>query len=156
MTGVQTCALPISTFCDRNLAGLAGAIRDDRGLVMAACTQIIPLPTLVEMVEVLAARTALVLAQDLNLNRVQLEGDSEIIINALSSGGRDSSSFGHILEDIKVLSLAFQSLTFSHTRRIGNKLAHCLARSACNFSPFQVWMEEIPIGCESVYFSDIP
>ena len=123
---------------------------------MAACTQTIPLPISVEMVEVLAARSALVLAKDLNLTRVQLEGDSEIIINALSSGGRDSSSYGHILEDIKILSLAFQSLSFSHTRRIGNKLAHCLARSACNFFPFQVWMEEIPLVCESVYYFDIP
>ena len=96
-----------ATFSDRNLASLAGVIHDDRGLVMAAFTQTIPLPTSVEMVEVLAAHSALVLAQDLTLTQVQLEGDSEIIINALSSGDRDSSSFGHILEDIKLLSLAF-------------------------------------------------
>ena len=145
-----------ATFNDRNLAGLAGVIRNDRGLVMATFTQTIPLPISVEMVEVLAARNALVSAQDLNLTQVQLEGDSEIIINALSSGGRDSSSYGHILKDIKFLSSAFQCLSFSHTCRQGNKLAHCLARSACNFSPFQVWMEQIPLVFESVYSFDIP
>ena len=139
-----------ATFNDRNLAGLVGVSRDDRGLVMAVFTQTIPLPTSIEMVEVLTARNALVLAQDLNLTQVQLEGDSEIIINALSSGGRDSSSYGHILKDIKFLSLAFQCLSFSHTHRQGNKLAHCLVRSAYNFSPFQVWMEEIPLVFESV------
>ena len=123
---------------------------------MAAFTQTIPLPTSVEMVEVLAVRNALGLAQDLNLKQVQLEGDSEIIINALSSGGMDSSNYGHILKDINFLSSAFQCLSFCHTRRQGNKLAHCLARSACNFSPFQVWMEEIPLVFESVYSFDIP
>ena len=124
-----------ATFSDRNLAGLAGVIRDDRGLVMATFTQTIPLPISVEMVEVLAARNALVSAQDLNLTQVQLEGDSEIIINALSKGGKDSSSFGHILLDIKLLSSAFQCVSFSHSRRQANKVAHCLARSACKFSP---------------------
>ena len=145
-----------ATFKDRKLAGLGGVIRNDNGLIMAAFTQTIPLPTSVEMVEVLAARNALVLAQDLNLTQVQLKGDSEIITNALSSSGRDSSSYGHILKDIKLLSLAFQCLSFSHTHRQGNKLAHYLARSAYNFSPFQVWMEEIPLVCESVYSFDIP
>ena len=124
-----------ATFKERNLAGLGGVIRNDNGLIMAAFTQTIPLPTSIEMVEVLAAHSALVLANDLSLNQVQLEGDSEIIINALSKGGKDSSSFGHILLDIKLLSSAFQCVSFSHSRRQANKVAHCLARSACKFSP---------------------
>ena len=145
-----------ATFKERNLAGLGGVICDNKGLIMAAFTQTIPLPILVETVEVLAARSALVLANELSLNQVQLEGDSEIIINALSKGGKDSSSFGHILLDIKLLSSAFQCVSFSHSRRQANKVAHCLARSACKFSPYQVWMEEIPLDAEFVYFADIP
>ena len=143
-----------ATFKERNLAGLDGVIRNDNGLIMAAFT--IPLPTSVEMVEVLAARSALVLAKELCLNQVQLEGDSEIIINALSNGGKDSSSFGHILLDIKLLSSAFLGVSFCHSHRQANKVVHCLARSACKFSPFQVWMEEIPLEAESVCFADIP
>ena len=65
----------------------------------------------------LVVRSALDLANELSLNQVQLEGDSEIIINALSKGGKDSSSFGHILLDIKLLSSAFQCVSFSHSRR---------------------------------------
>nr|POF12444.1 putative ribonuclease h protein [Quercus suber] len=122
-------------FKDKNLARLSGVIRNDKGLIMATFTHTIPLPTSVEMVEVLAARSALSLAKDLCLNKVQLESDSEVIVNALSKGGMDSSSFGHVVKDISLLSSAFQCLSFSHTRRLGNKLAHCLARSACNFSP---------------------
>ena len=63
-------------FKDRKLAGLGGVIRNDYGLIMAAFTQTIPLPTSIEMVEVLAARSALVLAKELCLNQVLLEGDS--------------------------------------------------------------------------------
>ena len=145
-----------ATFKDKNLVGLGGVIRNNRGLVMAAFTQTIPLSTSIEMVEVLAARSALGLAQELSLNQVQLKGESEVIINALSKGGMDSSSYGHIIKDIKFLSLAFQCLSFCHTHRQGKKVAHCLARSACKFSPFQVWMEEIPLEFGSVYSADIP
>nr|POE81644.1 hypothetical protein CFP56_51278 [Quercus suber]POE91638.1 hypothetical protein CFP56_18590 [Quercus suber] len=62
-----------ATFKDKNLAGLGGVIRNDKGLVMAAFTQIIPLPTSVEMVEVLVARSALGLALELSLNQVWME-----------------------------------------------------------------------------------
>ncbi|KAL0011121.1 hypothetical protein SO802_006229 [Lithocarpus litseifolius] len=145
-----------ATFKESNLAGLGGVIRNDRGLIMAAFTQTIPLPTSVEMVEVLAARNALGLVQELCLNKVQLEGDSEVIINALSTGVMVSSSYGHIIMDINHLSSAFQCLAFCHTRRPRNKVAHKLARSACMFSPFQVWLEEIPLEVVSVYSADIP
>ena len=43
-------------FAEENKAGLGIIIRNDVGLVMATLTQQIPLPALVEMVEVLAMR----------------------------------------------------------------------------------------------------
>ena len=64
--------------CDS--AGLGVIIRNDLGLVMAASTHIIPLPTSVEMVEVLAARHAICLARELQFNKVIVEGDSEVVI----------------------------------------------------------------------------
>lgn len=64
---------------------------------MAAFSQSIPLPTLVDMVEVLAARKAICFAQELNFAQVICEGDSEIIIKVLNSNNFSSSSFRHIL-----------------------------------------------------------
>ena len=66
-------------------AGLGSIIRNDRGLVMAALMQVIPLPTSVEIVEVLAARRALIIALELGFDQVILEGDSEIAIRAMNS-----------------------------------------------------------------------
>ena len=94
-------------------------------------------------------------AQELSLDQIILEGDSEITINALSKEGWESSSFGHIIKDIKSFAAAFNSLSFSHTRRLGNKVAHRLARSACNFSHFHVWMEDIPPDIAFVYLSNL-
>ena len=51
-------------------AGLGAIIRKDYGLVMAALTQVIPLPISVEIVEVLAARRALIFALELGFDQV--------------------------------------------------------------------------------------
>ncbi|KAL0003980.1 hypothetical protein SO802_011541 [Lithocarpus litseifolius] len=125
------------------------------GLVMVAFTQPIPLPTSVEMVEVLVARGALYFAKDLGFNKVIVEGDSEIVIKALNYGGLSSSSFGHIIKDVKVLSSSLGSVLFSHTRRQGNRVARGLARLACNFDHFHSWMEDVPPGVKDVYLFEV-
>ena len=63
-------------FKNEALARLGVLIQNDKGLAMAASSQIIPLPTSVEMVEVLAAHSALCLARELQFDQVIVEGDS--------------------------------------------------------------------------------
>ena len=121
---------------------------------MAVATQVIPLPTSVEMLEVLAARKALIFAIELGFDKVILEGDSEIAITAMKSDGYSAASFGHIIADIKALSTYFSCVIFQHTRRQGNMVAHSLARTACNFPPFCTWMEEVPLSSFAVYFAE--
>ena len=108
-------------FKETDSAGLGVIIRNDLGLVMAASSQIIPLPTSVEMVEVLAARNAICLARELQFNKVIVEGDSEVVIKSLNSSNVSSTSFGHIVRDIKIVSTAFSEISFCHTRRQGTK-----------------------------------
>ncbi|XP_050259682.1 uncharacterized protein LOC126704699 [Quercus robur] len=144
-----------ATFQAKDVAGLGAIIRNDHGLVMAALTQVVPLPTSVEMVEVLAARRALSFAQELGFDHIILEGDSDTAIRAMKNESFSSASFGHILADIKVLSSHFRHLAFRHTRRQGNKVAHSLARAACNFFPFCTWIEEVPAVSNVVYLDEI-
>ena len=142
-------------FQEKDEAGLGAIIRNDHGLVMAALTQVIPLPTSVEMVEVLAARWALSFAHELGFDHIILEGDSDIAIRAMKGESFSAASFGHILADIKVLFSHFRHLVFRHTRRLGNKVAHSLARAACNFFPFCTWIEEVPVVSDVVYLAEI-
>ena len=69
-----------AVFQESGEVGLGIIIRNDRGLFMAALTQVIPLPTSVEMVEVLAIRRALIFAKELDFDHVTLKGDSEIAV----------------------------------------------------------------------------
>ena len=38
----------------------------------------------------------------------------------------------------------YSKLLYSHTKRKGNKVAHCLTRLAANIVDCVVWMEDIP------------
>ena len=95
-------------------------------------------------VEALAAATALALAEDLGMQRVILEGDSLVIIKALREEEQFFSPIGLLLEDVRRLSLSFQKLLYSHTKREGNYVAHNLARYANSIPDFLVWMEDVP------------
>lgn len=142
-------------FPTKNIAGLGIIVRNNLGQVMAALSQQIPLPTSVEMVEVQAARRALLFSRELGFERLIIEGDLELIINAITGGeAMFTSEFGHILQDIHSLESSFQSVSFQHVRRLGNCVAHRLARrSICN--SFLVWMEDVPPDIAEAYNYDL-
>ena len=103
----------------------------------------------------LATRRALIFALELSFDHIILEGDSNIAIRAMKCDSYSVASFGHILADIKSLAAQFRHMVFTHTRRQGNKVAHNLARAACNFYPFCTWIEEIPIVSVVDYNAEI-
>lgn len=55
------------------------------------------------------------------------QGDAKQIVDAVNSVAEDLSSCGHIISDIKLLLLSFQSWSFTHVKRFANQVAHHLA-----------------------------
>lgn len=55
----------------------------------------LPLSTSVVTLEVLAARRAVLLVQEICINHSIFEGDSKLAVNSLHCGNMQSSSFGH-------------------------------------------------------------
>jgi len=66
-------------------AGLGVVVRDVEGMIIAALSQNILLPSSVDSVEALAARRAIILAQEISLTQVVVEGDSMKVIAAINS-----------------------------------------------------------------------
>ncbi|KAL0437158.1 UNVERIFIED_CONTAM: hypothetical protein Sradi_0423700 [Sesamum radiatum] len=81
-----------------------------------------------ELVEAMAAREALSIAQRLHWRRIILEGDCLSLIQKLQSGREDHSASGPITSDIFQLLSLFNSASYSFVRRSGNSVAHSLAR----------------------------
>ena len=111
------------------------------------------MPCSSDLVEAIAAARAIAFAHDLSLSNYILEGDSDKVIKALKRNDDSLSDFGHILASAKTLT-DVNCITFSHTRRIGNAVAHNLAKHARHVIGFKVWMEDVPSHLHSVLCAD--
>ena len=92
-------------------------VRDVEGMVIAALSQNIQLPSSVDSVEALAAWRAIILAQEISLTQVVVEGDSLKVIAAINSPKQSRTQWGHVMEDIKKASLCLQAGNFYHVSR---------------------------------------
>ena len=126
-----------AVFSQDGLASIDIIIRNEQGLVMATLAQQIPLPASVEMVEMLAARRAMVFAKEHGFDKVIVEGDSATTITSINGDHMDYSVLSHLLLDIKCFFSSFSYISITHTHREGNSVAHKLARWAIRF-PFLV------------------
>ena len=124
-------------------------VRDSAGLVIAALSQRVRLPGSVHVVEALAACRAMRFAHELSLHHVVIEGDSLRVIQAIIDTQLVQTLYGHIIDEIKLLSSLF-TCSFLHVNRKGNMLAHALARRAILSADTEVWIEELPQDLEDV------
>ena len=130
-----------AVFKESGEAGLGVIAQTSQGLVLASLAKKITFPPSVDDEEAMAAARAILFAQELGHSSFVLEGDSEIIINALRSEDDSFASNGHLLASTKSLIASSDMVSFSHTRRQGSVVAHNLAR---HVSGLMVWMEEVP------------
>ena len=125
-------------------------VRDTKGRVCGALSNRMVLPRTMEEVEAITCRTAVWFALQLGLAEVVFEGDFETITTAINSGSPCYSSFGHILDDVKALTLNFVSTTFVHVKRQGNVVADKLAKASKSIPCPHFWSNDIPSICERV------
>ena len=93
-------------------------------------------------------------AAELGVSSIIIEGDSEEIIIAMRSEEESLSTYGHLIAAVRQIMDGFSSLSFTHTRREGNNLAHKLARHARRVSGYLVWMEDVPPQLQNVLQAD--
>ena len=86
------------------------------------------------------AARAFEIALEIGINQDVLEGDSEMVIHALANEAPYWSIFGNFIEHARFFFFfnfffnSFRWLSFSHTKREGNRLAHNLAKHSISFS----------------------
>ena len=130
-----------AVFSELDAAGLGVVIRDSFGSVVGSLAERVPLPNSVASVEALACRRALLFAKELGISTAMVEGDAELIIRALHCREVFHPEFGLVIQDCLVLAAEFQHCKFYHVRRLGNSVAHFLARSSKSSSGLQVWLQ---------------
>ena len=104
-----------------------------------------------ETVELLAARRAVLLVQELGFENSIFKGDSEIVIKALQNSDWLKSSIGHLIQDTLSFVNSLKSWSYSHIGRHGNVVAHTLVRRARLSFLLHVWMEFVPLDLDHVF-----
>nr|POE73462.1 hypothetical protein CFP56_08765 [Quercus suber] len=112
-----------TVFKSCNLGGIGVIIWDWRGEAIGALTMSVPLPQSVIEFEALACQWVVQFAMEIGLTEVIFEGDSVMVIQAISQGTSDFSAYGHIIEDIRSQAAAFQFSVFCHASRNCNIVA---------------------------------
>ena len=74
----------------------------------------------------MAAYKALEFSRELGISKAVLEGDSSLVMIALASKNPGLAPFGLLLQDSLMVSVGFSKLSYSHTKREGNTVAHNL------------------------------
>ncbi|KAL0001451.1 hypothetical protein SO802_015232 [Lithocarpus litseifolius] len=103
-----------AVFEDQACAGLGVVIRDSVGLVISALSQKIRLPSSVVMVEALTTRRAVMFAKEISVFRVVVEGDSLQVIKVVNNSKLSKASYGHIIDETRLLSTSFSCYKFVH------------------------------------------
>ncbi|PKI49381.1 hypothetical protein CRG98_030309 [Punica granatum] len=99
-------------------AGARGLIRDEHGKWLGGFAQNIGITTSV-LAELWAVKTGLELAWDLEVRKLILEVDSEVVYHLLQSNRDQPVGYGPLLRDICVLSHRDWSIVPEHVYREG-------------------------------------
>ncbi|KAK8478583.1 hypothetical protein V6N13_129174 [Hibiscus sabdariffa] len=129
-------------------------IKNSEGKLLAACT----IPNLYvmnpEMVEALACDQALILSLELGLKRIEVEGDTLVVISKVVNPVINRSTLGTVYSNILEKRRNFDFLNFSHVYRINNNAAHVLVRVGKQNPQVSVWFEEAPQPVEETVMRD--
>lgn len=140
--------------------GIGAIIRDEEGLVMAAATWKVNGGEDTLMAEAHALISTMRLAKDCGFRRVYFESDNKRLISLIkeeqlkTEEKRNRSYTGQMIKEIWKLQLSFDKCNFMFTHRSGNKVADQLAHLA-HEKPNMVWIEEVPIEANTLYFHDL-
>ena len=155
LAGTYKANFNAAIFEELHCAGLGIVYRDHSSQVIAALSQRIGLPCMVEMAEALATRRAVEFARELSLFYVILEGDCLGVVQALNAFGGYNTLYGNVVVETKRLGAVLRHCSYQHVGRDGNKLAHCLARRVVSSADTDVWVEDIPEDLDVVFQTDL-
>ncbi|XP_059429029.1 uncharacterized protein LOC132162828 [Corylus avellana] len=106
--------------------------------------------------EAIAARASVELVRQLGFQSVIFEGDSLVVVKALSSEDRCWSQFGMLIEETKIILRSCGSWEVCHIRRAANEVAHRISKLALTLNETHVWEESVPLCIREIVMAERP
>ena len=139
-----------ATFQEFNASGIGMVARDDRGDVILARTMFLEGLRSVEMIEAMAVKEALSWIKNQRWQKVIVESDSLVVIQAVRSKVHMKSPFGEIILACRSMLREQNTVSVSFIRRSANMVAHELARAAYSFPDRIFDRSSVPIGVANI------
>ncbi|KAL5556875.1 hypothetical protein UlMin_039111 [Ulmus minor] len=124
--------------------GLGSVIRDHTGKVLGSVAIPVASSVSVAVAESWALEKGASLAKQMGFSAVILESDCLGVTKALESRTLIDSDLSYVFDSIYEICNEFDMYKFSYTPRIGNQVAHSLARLALSLENDQYWPSGIP------------
>ncbi|XP_042944583.1 uncharacterized protein LOC122278459 [Carya illinoinensis] len=128
----------------KDISRIGVVIRDSSGKIIASlcCPRTKVQDAIVA--EVYALWRAMKLCAELNFRKVQFEGDTLSVMNAVNSSDECWERHGQVIEDLKDVLRKRIDWSVVYANRCCNNVAHSLAKIALSIQEERVWMEDYP------------
>ncbi|CAI9783491.1 unnamed protein product [Fraxinus pennsylvanica] len=134
-----------ATFHHLHKAGVGVVLRDQTGTVLMAASKGEREVADPEMIEFPAVLQGLQLVMSMGISRLVIESDCLFVVSQLNDEESISlSPWSSIIADIRCLLSVFLDVKICHVNRLGNGVAHELARHAWEVESIQMWWEGFP------------
>lgn len=122
--------------------GIRVVVRNDRGEIMGALSKKLYFPLGALEAEVKAMECGIIFAWELGLRQVIIEGDSQVVIQALECETPAPISIQQVITRAKMWLPTFTSWETSFTWRNNNVAAHLMAKHAKDVIDCMIWVED--------------
>ncbi|GLT80072.1 hypothetical protein SLA2020_515330 [Shorea laevis] len=137
--------------------GMGAVARNSSGEVVAAMSCKGQGAVSAEIAEACCLRKALKWARDLSFEKVIMESDCASLVTAMNSHLSDiNSSLGTVLSDCKLLMASIPDCHVKFIRRVGNSVAHELARRALHAEDDEYWIAAVPFFLAHIVTKEMP
>ena len=140
---------------ERGQCGIGVVVRNDKGQIMGALSKTLWYPLEALAAKAKVAETGIIFSWELGLREIILEGDSQIVMNAIASQDPGPIQIQQLVTSIKSWVPKFRAWKTSFTHREGNKAAHLMAKHAKQIFECTIWVEDIPPIIISQVLNDI-
>ena len=103
-------------------------LRDHYGAFRGGAAICFPCAGHPQLSEILVAKSAVQMAISMDVQRLHVELDSQEVVAMLRGDGRNLSTFGPVVEEIKEMLRTRQEIKITWVRRSANGAAHGLAK----------------------------
>lgn len=134
--------------------GIGILVQDNQGEVLACLNASQNFNSQPILAEGLALWRVIEFSKEMGIPCVQLEGDAQILINAIISTQTCEAWYGGIVEDAKAIMQQHAHWTIGFVHRGGNQASHHLAKLGLSLEEEQIQMQDSPISISNVVFED--